>query len=276
MSAFKFLVSNYTINLMEIDSKLTFVLDKKLKANQEIILELLDDDDFLRIYSPDAIERIKRAVIECADVLIGISIKVNETISGTNLITNVMVLFNIEPKGQMGIIHERCWLHDIYEDLMSELMRACEIYHGVEDLIPYEDHSYFKRGYDLDFNSPYVNKHFIRDFFYDSIVMYNIQYLNFFTNQLPRGLDLPDVPDFSDVISFLQRRDDCKFKERYIPDRRVPVQVKQEVVEFEPEAPMEVQEDANFNVEISMASDQDIKVEVDEAGEEVKKGNDQL
>jgi hypothetical protein len=76
------------------------------------------------------------------------------------------------------------------------------------------------------------------------------------------------------VISFLQRRDDCKFKERYIPDRRVPVQVKQEVVEFEPEAPMEVQEDANFNVEISMASDQDIKVEVDEAGEEVKKGND--
>lgn len=50
--------------------------------------------------------------------------------------------------------------------------------------------------------------------------------------------------------------------------------MKQEVVEFEPEAPMEVQEDANFNVEISMASDQDIKVEVDEAGEEVKKGND--
>lgn len=47
-----------------------------------------------------------------------------------------------------------------------------------------------------------------------------------------------------------------------------------EVVEFEPEAPMEVQEDANFNVEVSMASDQDIKVEVDEAGEEVKKGND--
>lgn len=151
------------------------------------------------------------------------------------------------------------------------MKKALYIFLDLEHILPPEFPTMFFPSYNPDFSSTHVNLHFIRDFFMDTFKMYKDQYLKYFILKFPRMyipfITTPTVEDLFKAMS----KEGFQYKIYKLSKAAETLELLEAIENLVLPEDSSKRETYGIEVMIEMAEDKDMKVEVKEEAEEVKK-----